>query len=82
MVEGLHRNKFGGTGCAGQPVKNVRFPVMLSQQLSEVTWESHVSSPADSVRLILDGHGHILTPRSVKNAENVRKPVHTMRLQT
>ena len=47
-----------------------------------VTWEKRVSSLADSVRSILDGHGHILTPRSVKNAENVRKPVRTMRLQT
>lgn len=44
--------------------------------------EKRVSSLADSVRSILDGHGHILTPRSVKNAENVRKPVRTMRLQT
>ena len=45
-------------------------------------WEKPVSSLVDSVRLILDGHGHILTHRSVKNAENVQKPVHTMRLQT
>ena len=65
----------------GQPVKNVRFPVMLSQTTVRSAWEKPVSSLADLVRLILDGHGHILTPRSVKNAENVRKPVHTMRLQ-
>lgn len=44
--------------------------------------EKRVSSPADLVRLILDEHGHILTHRSVKNAENVQKPVRTMRLQT
>ena len=66
----------------GQPVKNVRFPVMLSRTTVRNAWEKRVSSPADSVRLILDGHGHILTPRSVKNAENVQKPVRTMRLQT
>ena len=66
----------------GQPVNNVRFPVMLSQITVRNAWEKRVSSPADLVRLILDEHGHILTHRSVKNAENVQKPVRTMRLQT